>query len=236
MKSKNLIESFSFAIQGFMQAFHRERNVKIHCTIAILILFLGIFLQVPRVELLLLFITITLVIVAEFLNTAIEAVLDLLHPEFHPKARLAKNVAAGAVLVSALNALVVGFVVFYQRLDYLTMDVLHRFRGQPAYLSFLSLVVVFVVIVGLKMFQGRKEGGFHLQGGMPSIHSAMAFGLAGMVLFFTDELLLIAIAFVLALIVAQSRVEGNIHSLEEVIWGGLIGFLLTTGIFQIFLR
>ena len=116
MKSRNVIESFKYAISGIIYAFKTQRNLKIHFAAATGVLLLSPFFNFSRAELLLLFFTVTLVIVCELFNTAIEIVVDMVAHTYHPLAKLAKDVAAGAVLVSAINALVVAYILFISRM------------------------------------------------------------------------------------------------------------------------
>lgn len=108
--------SFNYAIDGILYSLKTQKNMRIHIVAAIFALGLGTYLRLNPRDLLFLFFAITLVIMAELFNTAIEATVDLIVKDFHPLARIAKNVAAGAVLVTALNALAVAFILFYPRL------------------------------------------------------------------------------------------------------------------------
>lgn len=84
--------------------------------VAILIIIISFLLKLNTIELLIVFLTIAMVLTAEMINTAIEAVVDMFTQEYHPLGRVAKNVAAGAVLISALNAVIVGYLIFYKKI------------------------------------------------------------------------------------------------------------------------
>ncbi|NLB88140.1 MAG: diacylglycerol kinase family protein [Syntrophomonadaceae bacterium] len=112
MKSRNLRESFYYAFSGILYGFFRERNLKIHLLAAILAIFLGCFFGLTRIEWAILIFTIFLVFIAETINTAIEKTIDLVTSEYHPLAKVAKNLAAGAVLLSAINAVIMGIIIF----------------------------------------------------------------------------------------------------------------------------
>ncbi|NLY44282.1 MAG: diacylglycerol kinase [Clostridiaceae bacterium] len=117
MKSRNIFYSFKYAISGIIYAFRTQRNLKIHFLAAAGVLLVSPFFHFSKVELLLLSFTITLVIVCELFNTAIEIVVDMVAKKYHPLAKIAKDVAAGAVLVSAINALVVAYFLFISRME-----------------------------------------------------------------------------------------------------------------------
>ena len=117
MKNKNWLRAFSCALTGLFYAAVHERNMRIHIIAAALAVFLGWQLNLSRPEYAILVLTIGMVFAAELINTAIEAVVDILAPEFHPLAKRAKDVAAGAVLVSSIIAVVVGLFLFAPRLS-----------------------------------------------------------------------------------------------------------------------
>lgn len=109
---KKLINSFKYAIEGIISSFKTERNMKIHVFAMIVVIALGFFFRLDKVEWCFIIIAIASVISAELFNTAIETVVDMVSPERNPKAKLAKDIAAGAVLVVAICAAIIGFIVF----------------------------------------------------------------------------------------------------------------------------
>ena len=112
MKNKKLINSFKCAIQGIKQAVKTERNVKIHITIMILVIIAGIVLKINTQEWIICIILFGLVISLELVNSAIEATVDIAMPEINEKAKVAKDVAAGAVLVSTIASAIIGLIIF----------------------------------------------------------------------------------------------------------------------------
>ncbi|TYO97268.1 diacylglycerol kinase family protein [Desulfallas thermosapovorans] len=112
----SLLRSFRWAISGILYAVSTQRNMKIHLLAALVAAAAGLYLKLPPGELVLLAVTIFMVLAAEMFNTALEAVVDLVSPRQHRLARIAKDVAAGAVLLTALNALVVAYLLIWPRL------------------------------------------------------------------------------------------------------------------------
>ena len=110
-KSKNVITSFKYAFQGVFSAIKTERNLKIHISIMILVIIAGIFLK--WIICIILF---GLVIGGEMLNSAIETVVDIAMPEINPKAKFAKDVAAGAVLIFAISSAIIGLIIFIPKI------------------------------------------------------------------------------------------------------------------------
>ena len=197
--------------------------MKVHILAAIVIVILAILINASKVEILVISLSVCFVIITELINTAVEALVDLISPERHPLAKLAKDVAAGAVLVAAINAVCVGYLLFYDKL----LDIfdgtnkLHIIAGRKGNITLLILLLVGILVIVLKSF---FQKGTPLEGGMPSGHSAIAFAAFGILLFMTSDIRILILGFFMAGLVAQSRVKSGIHSIREVLAGGLLGF------------
>lgn len=113
---RRLLQSFSWALAGIGYAVRTQRNMKIHLAAAVLVSLACLYLGLSPVELAVVSVAVFMVLVAEMFNTALEAAVDLFMPGRHPLAKVAKDVAAGAVLLTALNALVVAFFLIWPRL------------------------------------------------------------------------------------------------------------------------
>jgi diacylglycerol kinase (ATP) len=107
----NRIQSFRYAFAGIWYTLRTQRNAQIHITIAVVIIALGIFLELSRTEWAILVLTTGFVIATEMLNTATEAAMDFATTEFNPQVKVVKDVAAGAVLISAITAVAVGLLI-----------------------------------------------------------------------------------------------------------------------------
>ena len=231
MRLKKIIDSFNNAIDGIIYTVRTQRNMKIHLSITLVVLLLCLFFDVSKVEFLILAITITMVIAAELLNTSIEAVVDMKTNHYHPLAKVSKNVAAGAVLLTAINAVVVGYIIFWDKLSNISLIVLNKIKESQPYTIFIVLVIVCIVTIIIKSIFGEVTP---LKGGMPSGHSALAFSLSTAISLITEEPICIMLSFIMAFITAQSRVDSDVHSAFEVVVGSLIGVLITLLIFTVF--
>jgi diacylglycerol kinase (ATP) len=233
-RGHGLLESFNWAIAGLVWTLRHQRNMRIHFAIAVVVIVAALVFSVTRVELLLVFAAITFVFVAEMLNTAVEYTVDLITSAKHPAARIAKDVAAGAVFVAALNALAVAYLVFYDRVVDIPYSILHRLRISEVDLTVVALVLVGLLVIVFKAAVGR---GSALRGGWPSGHAAIAFGGWTAVTFIaTRTPYAIPISFVvliMAFLTAQSRVQAHIHTWLEVAAGALLGVVVTAGVFFI---
>jgi diacylglycerol kinase (ATP) len=233
-RAPGVFESFNFAFEGIIHVLRTQRNMRIHFAIAVAVLVFALIVDVTKLELIALLISIAFVLIAEMLNSAVEAAIDIATTEFDPMAKLAKDVAAGAVLIASTNALVVGYLVFAGKVADRSSHVLDRLRHQPAELTLVALVLTIIIVVGTKAYTGR---GTPLRGGLPSGHAALAFAgwMAATYVAGADHRFLISsIALIMALLVAQTRVESGIHSAIEVTYGALVGALATLAVFQVF--
>jgi len=232
MKSRNIIESFNYAINGIIYGIKTQRNLKIHCFAALGVLFLSLFYDFTKIELLLLILTITIVFVAEMINTAIEKVVDLVSENYHPLAKIAKDVAAGAVLIAAVNAVIVGYILFFSNPNIIgsKINVFIKVRQTPLHISFISVLIVLILVF---MIKARFGKGTPLRGGVVSGHAALAFAITTSICFITENAMITALSLVLSFLVAQSRVEGKIHSMLQIFLGALLGIAVTVFLFSL---
>ena len=228
-RTKNPLVSFRHAVEGLAHAFRTQRNMRFHILTFLIVFLAGLILRLPRVEMLALVFCAALVIITEMFNTAIEATVDMITQSYNPAAKFIKDVAAGAVLISAITAVLVGGVVFWGavRLDTLSI----RLIQPPTVPVFLGAFVLLLLIVFLGKIAGRK--GSLLQGGVISGHSAIAFYLAGVIVFLVPQPAVGLLALGLAALVAQSRVETKIHTLREVVAGAVIALALAALVLQV---
>ena len=115
-KMKKIRNSFKYAIEGIWTSFKTERNMKIHIFIMILVIIAGIILKINKSEWIICIILFAIVIGSELFNTSIETIVDMVMPEKNEKAKIAKDVSAGAVLVVAIGAAIIGLVIFVPRI------------------------------------------------------------------------------------------------------------------------
>jgi diacylglycerol kinase (ATP) len=198
------------------------------------VLILAIVVNVTKLELIVLLISIAFVLIAEMLNTAIEAAIDIATTSFDPMAKLAKDIAAGAVLIASVNAIAVGYLVFSNKIADRSSTLLERLRQAPAELTLVALVLTLIVVIATKAYTGR---GSPLRGGIPSGHAALAFAgwmAATYVADSSHRFLISSLTLIMAFLVAQTRVESGVHSALEVTYGALVGALVTLVVFQVF--
>jgi diacylglycerol kinase (ATP) len=169
--------------------------------------------------------------VAELLNTAIEATIDAVSTELDPLAKIAKDAAAAAVLIAAGAAVIVGYLLFFNKLNNYTLQTLLAIKRSPLHITYISLIAVFIVGIIIKAL--GDHGDSVVRGGMPSIHAAISFGSTTAIAFITRNAVATTLALLMALLVTESRLEAGIHNGLEVAVGALLGILVTILIFQL---
>lgn len=232
MKPKTWFQSANLAIEGIIYAVKTQRHMRYHFYAALAALILSLVLDISRTEFLLLCMAIILVLVSEMLNTAIETVVDLISEEFHPLAKIAKDIAAGVVLIASVGALTLGYLILYPAFLAAISERHWHLRKVPNdIIAFAALAVVIILIVIIKAFVGRGEP---LRGGMPSGHAAVSFSVWVVALYLTNSVPVIVLTFLLAAMVSWSRWSSGIHRPLEVLAGVFIGTSVTLLLFWLF--
>ncbi|MCL6518808.1 MAG: diacylglycerol kinase [Armatimonadetes bacterium] len=229
VKPRGILGGFRYAVNGILDVFRTQKHMRFHFVMVFLVLLVALLFNLEKRDMLVLLFTISLVLVCEMFNSAIEAVVDIIAPTYHPLAKFAKDAAAGAVLISAVTAVVVGVILSAEYFD------LGNFGGPvvgerpgPLMRVFLTGVILLVLITIIKVL-GTK--GKLLRGGIVSGHTAAGFFLAASILYISKNNLAAMLGVVLALLIAQSRVEAKIHSLQEVIIGAVLAMLVTAVVY-----
>ncbi len=225
-RAGHLFLPFKVAMQGLVYSFKTQRHMRFHLYVVLIVTLLGVVVDLGLRELLVLLFTISLVLIAEMFNSAIEATVDLVQPSYHPLAKFAKDIAAGAVLISTMIALVVGslLIVGERRWELIKINLTSEGSGLPVLPRLIlgSLVLFVLVVVG----KGLGKRGQVLRGGLVSGHAAFGFFFATLIIFVTDNAVASGVAILLAAIVAQSRWEAKIHSLVELCLGSAAGVVV----------
>ncbi len=233
-RKPTLVQSFNSAFQGLVYSVRHQRNMRVHLVVAVGVLIGSVFLDLTKLEMVAVVLAIMFVLMTELINSAVEAVVDMLTDQYDPRAKAAKDLAAGAVLVAAVNALVVAYLVLTDRLTDPVLKVLNAIRQSPVHLTVVALGVVMAVVIAWK---ATRRKGTPLSGGLPSGHAALGFAGWVAITFVVGKtregLLVSMIALVMAFLLAQSRVDTGVHSWIEVFLGALTGAVVTTLIFQL---
>lgn len=228
----DIFRPFKVAMSGIIFTFKTQRHMRFHLYVVLIVILLGIMVNLGLREMLVLLFTISLVLVAEMFNSAIEATVDLVSPSYHPLAKFAKDIAAGAVLITTIIALVVGSLMMLgeSRWETLKLSLTSEgfgFLGIVPRLILGGLLLFVVVVVG----KGIGTRGQVLQGGLVSGHAAFGFFFATSIVFVTDNAVAAGIGLLLAAIIAQSRFEAKFHTIFELTLGAAVGVILALVVF-----
>ena len=208
-RAPSLLESFNFAFEGVIHVLRTQRNMRIHFGIAAAVLIAAVALGVGRIELIALMIAISFVLIAEMINSALEAGIDVATTSFDPLAKLAKDIAAGAVLIATVNAVAVGYLVFSDQVfnRELARDRAAARRAVRADAD-RARADASSSCSRRRRYTGR---GTPLRGGLPSGHAAVAFGgwmaVTQVVGDSPHWFLVSSLTLLMAMLVAQTRLE-----------------------------
>lgn len=230
---RDFVAPFRVAMSGLVHTFRTQRHMRIHLYITLVVVLGAMLLNLRIREILVLLFMVNFVLVAEMFNSAIEATVDLVSPTYNPLAKFAKDIAAGAVLITTIMAIVVGALIAlgddtWERIKIsLTAETL----GIP--IAARLIVGVPIILVLVVIGKGLGKRGQVLKGGLVSGHAAIAFFFAGAIVFMSDQAIVAALAILLAAIVAQSRWEAKIHSIFELTLGATVGSLVAVLLFAL---
>lgn len=230
MKNGNFLDACQNALDGIIYAITTQSNIKKQLVIAVIVMLVSLFFDLNKAEFLCLMFTVVLIIVAEMINTAIETVVDLYTDLYHPKAKIAKDVAAGGVVITAINAIIVAYFLFFEKISTIGLKMVDEIVNSPVHLAFVSILLTVIVIVTLKAAATKKHK-FIKENFMPSGQTAVAFAGLTIIWLTTRNVVIFTISLVLALIVAINRYENRKRSKLEIVAGALVGVLMVVLIY-----
>ena len=232
-KSLSTLDSFHHAFEGLYHVYKTQKSMRIQSIMVMLVLLAAWGFGVDHVELVVLLLTMVMVLVAEVFNTAVECVIDLKVDRFDQRAKVVKDVAAAGVLLCSITALLVGVMIFANSESFVGI-----FQFPPEFPTRPTLGPLQIVLVGMLLLAAiivwvKRATGWRsfLTGGMVSGHTALGFLIAASISFVTRSPAVSALALALALLLAQSRLQAQIHKLSEVALGALLGILLALILF-----
>lgn len=215
------LKSFRFAYQGIKYALTTQRNMKFHFSASFVALLSALFFRLGKWDILFILLAVTLVIVTELINTAVEKAVDLAMPEVHPLAKIAKDVAAASVLVSAVFAVAVGMIVFFEPLERWISGI----REEPAKLSSSAVwlylgLVAFTLIVTETRFSAKSYV-------RPSLWMAVSFSISTLIVLLTFHPLVSVLAYSLSVLFLLILYQRRTRTLPALVFGGAIGVTVT---------
>lgn len=239
LKNNNFIEAWTNAFNGIIYAVTTQSNIKKQLAIAVIVMLISLLFNLSRAEFLCLMFTVVLIIVAEMINTAIETVVDLYTDLYHPKAKIAKDVGAGAVVITAVNALIVAYFLFFDKISDIGLNFIRNLANSPVHMAFIGIFLIIILIVTLKAASSTNKHKFLKNNFAPSGQAAMAFGAVTIIWLSNTNIVVLTLSFVMAILVCVTRLESKKKTLGEVILGALTGIsviALLYGLAALFLK
>ncbi|MBS1716511.1 MAG: diacylglycerol kinase [Armatimonadetes bacterium] len=228
----DIIEPFQKALGGLVFTFKTQRHMRFHIYTVAVVLMLGVYMQFALREVMVLLFTASLVMVAEMFNSAIEATVDLAQPNYHPLAKFAKDIAAGAVLITTMIALVIGALLILGDSRWEAIKI--NLSTEPGMAVGPRVAVgVFLVFLMVVIGKGLGKHGRVLQGGLVSGHAAFGAFFATTAVLLSSNMVVACICVLLALIIAQSRWEAKFHTILELCLGATVGVLIGLFLFAL---
>ena len=230
LKNDNFIEACNNAVNGIIYAATTQRNIKIQLVLAVIVMVLCLFYGLNTTEFLCLVFAVFMVIFAEMINTAIETVVDLFVDVYHPKAKIAKDVAAGAVVLAACNALIVGYFIFFkeENLKAISDSIFNNMVKSPLHLAFVAIILVIIGVIAIKASYSKKKerGQLIKEGFVPSGQSALAFAALTAIWLNSKDIVTFSLALMLSILIAGNRIYNNARTKAEVVFGASMGVLI----------
>lgn len=230
LKNDNFIDACNNAVNGIIYAATTQRNIKIQLVLAVIVMVLCLFYGLNTTEFLCLVFAVFMVIFAEMINTAIETVVDLFVDVYHPKAKIAKDVAAGAVVLAACNALIVGYFIFFkeENLKAISDSIFNNMVKSPLHLAFVAIILVIIGVIAIKASCSKKKerGQLIKEGFVPSGQSALAFASLTAIWLNSKDIVTFSLALMLSILIAGNRIYNNARTKAEVVFGASMGVLI----------
>ena len=226
IKNEGFLDAWKNAINGIIYATTTQGNIKRQLIIAVLVVIISLFFDLSKAEFLIFMFTIVLIIFAEMVNTAIETVVDLYTDLYHPKAKIAKDVAAGGVVITAINAVIVAYFLFFDKISNIGLEFIRNIASSPVHLAFASVIITIIGILALIAIATTNKHKILNKRFIPSGHAALGFAANTIIWLTTDNVVIITLSLVLSILLAESRIESNKHKLSEVVFSSCIGIML----------
>lgn len=230
-KNKTIFTASKNAINGIIHVFKTERNLRIDYLIGATVLFLSLFFNFTKTELICLILTVGFVIFAEMINSTVEYMTDLITEEYNEKARAAKDIAAGGVLMATGSSVLVAYFLFADKIREASTELLSTVLGSRGHVLVTILFVSVILTIILKGMFNKKKINF--VEAFPSTRVTISFALATYLFIITKSFIVGGIAFVLCFIIYSLKKETDKVSTFHVLLSALLGVLIVLIIYQL---
>jgi len=231
-KNKNFVTAMHHSVDGIIKAFKTERNLRIDYLIALVVLIAGVVLGLDRTEFVCLCLTIGFVLFSEMMNSVSEYIVDLITDKYDDRAKAAKDIAAGGVLISSGISVIVAYFLFADKLRNATTTFLESAISSRSHIFLTILFALIVLVVILKGLFGKGDEYAHTG---PSLNVALAFGLSTYACVITRSLLVGAVCVVLSLMIFVLKVTNTKARKINMVFSAALGILIVLFIYQLVL-
>ena len=229
-KNKTWLSASKNAINGIIQAFKTERNLRIDYVIGVLVFCASFFFDFTKTEFAALCLTVGFVIFAEMINSTVEYMVDLITDKYDERARAAKDIAAGGVFIAAAVAVLNAYFLYIDKIKDASTILLEKILSSNAHIL---VVVLFIVVLFVVILKGLFSKERNYVKSFPSARIVISYGLATYLLIITRNLLVGAVSFVLCFMISQLKRENDKITTSYVILSALLGVLLVLIVYQI---
>lgn len=231
-KNKNFVTALHHSIDGVIKAFKTERNLRIDYLIALVVMIAGVVLGLDKTEFVCLCLTIGFVLFSEMMNSVSEYIVDLITDKYDNRAKAAKDIAAGGVLISSGISVIVAYFLFADKLQNATSAFLSAAISSRGNIFMTILFAIVVTVVILKGWLGRGEEYAHTG---PSLNVALAFGLTTYASLITRSFLVGAVCAVLSLMIFVLKVTNTKARKINMLFSAALGILIVLFVYQLVL-
>lgn len=224
--NSNFLEACNNAVNGIIYATTTQSNIKKQLVIAVIVMILSLFFDLSRAEFLCLTFAVFFVIFAEMVNTAIETIVDLYTDLYHPKAKIAKDVGAGAVVLTAINALIVAYFLFFDKIGFVGTTILDAVINSPMHLALVAIILTVIAVVAVKAANVKSKKNPMAPQFIPSGQTAIAFAALTAICINTNNIVVFTLSLIMALMVGGNRIENKARSFSEITFGACMGVII----------
>lgn len=229
-KNKSFYTAAKHAVEGIICAFKTERNLRIDYIIGLFVLFASLFFDFTKTEFACLCLTIGFVIFAEMINSTVEYVVDLITDKYDVRAKAAKDIAAGGVLISSIVAVTVAYFLFADKIYTSASSILNTILSSNIYILFTILFAILILCVILK---GVFEKETDAEKPFLSFRVTVAFGLTTYVYLITKSIMSGAVALILSILITSIKIENGKHRIWYMLISAALGILVVLIVYQI---
>ena len=226
IKNSSFIDAWKNAINGIIYATTTQANIKKQLVIAVAVVIISLFFNLSKAEFLIFLFTIILIIFAEMVNTAIETVVDLYVDVYHPKAKIAKDVAAGGVVITTINAIIVAYFLFFEKISDMGIAFIQNVANSPTHLAFATIIITMIAILALIAYSKTNKHKLFNSNFVPSGHATIAFAANTIIWITTKNAVILILSLVMAILISESRIAAKEHKLSEIIFSACLGTLI----------